>query len=726
MPGPREVLISAVRQEAEGRLYRLIGAAEIQTTETLIRADLIEYNEATGEAKAEGSVKYKNLVTGEQLEADRVEYNVRDETGRFYQVVGEASGKFDPRPGLLTTENPFIFKGEWAERIKDRYIVHNGFLTNCRLPKPVWTLNGPRFDIVPNQRAIIQRSTFRVRNIPVLYVPAFYKPLTERPRKSGFLTPNAGTSSRRGYMAGTGYYWAVNRSYDLMYRTQYFTQRGFAHHVDFRGRPTQSSDVYVFFYGVNDKGLPLDDGRRFKAGGGLLTVTANADLGRGFYGRADINYLSSFRFRQEFTESFNEAVFSEVHSVAFATRNWSTYGFNIVFRQNENFNSGEPGDVVQIRKLPSLEFNSRDRQVWSRGLPVWVTLDSSLGFLARDQPAREDQPLFQTRPFVHRADVAPTVMTALRWKDFHLLPAMTLRGTHYGSRWREGQITGEGAFRASGEFSADLILPSLARVFAAPKWLGEQVKHVVETRAGVRVVDGIDNFHDYVRFDEAELLSNTSEATMLVANRLLAKRNGAVKEALSWELQQRYFFDPSFGGAVIPGRRNVLISSLDLTGYAFIDASRRYSPIASNLRVSPIGSLGIGWRADYDPYRHRFVNNGLTADGRIGRYFVSLGHNYVRSAPALTANANQFRGLVVVGDQNKRGWNAAFSAIYDFRQDVMQFGTIQLTYNSDCCGLSVQYRRFSFGTRNENQFRLAFAIANIGSFGTLRRQERIF
>ena len=44
----------------------------------------------------------------------------------------------------------------------------------------------------------------------------------------------------------------------------------------------------------------------------------------------------------------------------------------------------------------------------------------------------------------------------------------------------------------------------------------------------------------------------------------------------------------------------------------------------------------------------------------------------------------------------------------------------------DCCGLSVQYRRFSFGTRNENQFRVAFAIANIGSFGTLKRQERIF
>jgi len=39
----------------------------------------------------------------------------------------------------------------------------------------------------------------------------------------------------------------------------------------------------------------------------------------------------------------------------------------------------------------------------------------------------------------------------------------------------------------------------------------------------------------------------------------------------------------------------------------------------------------------------------------------------------------------------------------------------------------VQYRRFGLaGTRNENQFRVAFAVSNIGTFGTLKRQERIF
>ncbi|MBI3208849.1 MAG: hypothetical protein HYZ37_08100, partial [Candidatus Solibacter usitatus] len=103
-----------------------------------------------------------------------------------------------------------------------------------------------------------------------------------------------------------------------------------------------------------------------------------------------------------------------------------------------------------------------------------------------------------------------------------------------------------------------------------------------------------------------------------------------------------------------------------------------------------------------------------------------VGHAYVHGDPKLSPPFNQFRGLLGIGQENRRGWNAAFSAYYDFNRGVMQFATTQVTYNYDCCGISVQYRRFNFGTRNENQFRVAFAVANIGSFGTLKRQERIF
>ncbi|MCX6624353.1 MAG: hypothetical protein NTY38_25490, partial [Acidobacteria bacterium] len=92
----------------------------------------------------------------------------------------------------------------------------------------------------------------------------------------------------------------------------------------------------------------------------------------------------------------------------------------------------------------------------------------------------------------------------------------------------------------------------------------------------------------------------------------------------------------------------------------------------------------------------------------------------------LSPVANQFTGLFGFGKDNRRGWSAAFGATYDYREGIMRYSTTQVAYNSDCCGISVQYRRFSFGTRNGNQFRVAFALADTGSFGTLKKQERIF
>jgi LPS-assembly protein len=120
------------------------------------------------------------------------------------------------------------------------------------------------------------------------------------------------------------------------------------------------------------------------------------------------------------------------------------------------------------------------------------------------------------------------------------------------------------------------------------------------------------------------------------------------------------------------------------------------------------------------------VNSSLSGTYRRNKYLVTAGHNQVRSNGKISPSANQFIGTMSWGRTDQRGWSAGFLAVYDFRTSILQYANTQISYNSECCGLSVQYRRFSFGTRNENQFRVAFAVANIGSFGTLRRQERIF
>jgi LPS-assembly protein len=103
-----------------------------------------------------------------------------------------------------------------------------------------------------------------------------------------------------------------------------------------------------------------------------------------------------------------------------------------------------------------------------------------------------------------------------------------------------------------------------------------------------------------------------------------------------------------------------------------------------------------------------------------------MGHSQVRTDPVLTPSAHQIRGFIGFGEPNRRGLNAGFTTIYDFRTGSIQYTTSQVTYNSDCCGFSVQWRTFDIGARTENQVRVSFAIANIGTFGTLKKQERMF
>ena len=45
---------------------------------------------------------------------------------------------------------------------------------------------------------------------------------------------------------------------------------------------------------------------------------------------------------------------------------------------------------------------------------------------------------------------------------------------------------------------------------------------------------------------------------------------GETVDWLTWRVGQKYFFDPDFGHAVTPGTRNVLDTTLDLSGVAFL------------------------------------------------------------------------------------------------------------------------------------------------------------
>ena len=353
-------------------------------------------------------------------------------------------------------------------------------------------------------------------------------------------------------------------------------------------------------------------------------------------------------------------------------------------------------NAVTIRKLPEVEFTSRLRRFISP-LPIFFSFESSSGLLFRSEPVFNAANTllvdkFQTGQFMNRTGFSPRVTGMFTIGGIHFAPSVGIQEMYYGEAQAPYQnrfeVVGTNIVRSSRDFTLDVILPSLARVFDQKTIFGDKLKHVIEPRVTYRFVTGIgDDFVRFIRFDENDLAANTNELLISVANRIYAKRGNTVEEIFTWELSQKRYFDPTFGGALIPGQRNVIAPTADLTGYAFLVGPRSYSPVVSMLRMSPVGGLGVRWQADYDPRGGGIVDSSVAMDYRFAKYFVSAGHDMVHTDSAVSAAANQFRVRGGFGDPNHKGLNAGFEAIYDYRQGAIQYTTSQVTYNTNCCGL---------------------------------------
>ncbi len=106
---------------------------------------------------------------------------------------------------------------------------------------------------------------------------------------------------------------------------------------------------------------------------------------------------------------------------------------------------------------------------------------------------------------------------------------------------------------------------------------------------------------------------------------------------------------------------------------------------------------------------------------------MTIAHFRLQADPILQPLSHQVRALFGYGSLNRKGLSAAAGISYDITNNALQNQLVQISYNGNCCGLALEYRRIALGqVRTENQFRIAFIIANIGAFGNLRHQEKIF
>jgi LPS-assembly protein len=529
------------------------------------------------------------------------------------------------------------------------------------------------------------------------------------------------------------------------------SRRGVLERGEFRAKPFENTSVTYTYFGVDDRGLLNPDGTRNPQGGEQQRVEMQSLLPGGWRFVTDYNQLSSLTFRLAFADSFGEAVNSEVRTAIFVTNNYRGFSLNFAALNDKSFltlpaaatsvTPAIPATSVALRNAPEARFGSVEQAPW-RKLPIYFGFDAFAGAVSRSDE------VIETPDFVARYEFAPRVTVPVHFGPwFGVTTSAAYRATRYGDSLNSaGLVGGSSITRQTGEFTVDLRPPAFERFFDRDSLKKDKAhrryKHTIEPTFTYRYVTGVNNFADFIRFDSNATITDTTELRYGFTQRLFLKEgDNQPQELLSWSIFQKHYFDPTFGGAIVNGQRNVFQALDSVTPFAFAFGPRNWSPIVSDIKLTPGGRFDVEQILQYDPHNQRLVTIGTLLKVKpYSEFFATIAHFRLDDNPSVSdvqspvtlptfqqPLSNQIRALLGYGSETRKGLNFITGIGYDFTNKTLQNQIVQASYNGGCCGLAVEYRRINLGqVRTENQFRIAFMIANIGTFGNLRHQEKIF
>jgi LPS-assembly protein len=776
------VVMESDTQSKTGDRYVLDGNVVITYGSRKVAADHIEYDSATGELEATGHLKATGGANNEIISASHGTIDLNKQTGRFYDVAGSVGLKNSGHKMVYANGHPFLFTGRVVvKKGPQEYEVYDGTVTSCQLEHPDWLLYAGKFE-VNDQMASAHNSIFHLFNIPLIYMPYVTHPVNTEGRQSGFMIPVIGESSTKGLILGEQIYFAINRSTDLTVGAEYFSSRGWSQSAMFHYRGRDTDFVTARYSGLLDRGY-VTGGVYVNQGGQDATFAGRHDFSAQTRMVGDVEYLSSYPYREAFTENFNEAVSTDILSFAYGVHEANGFASDVRADRYQGLKRiavaatpttpAVPAQEVRIFHAPALEMVSTDHALGKSGA-LW-NFESSTAGLKRVQPD------FVSGGVTERFDLHPEIAYPLRLGEWKLLPSLGFRETLYSRSLKEPTTAGEtsvehrgGLNRSDVEAQVDLRAPVIERTFDSKfveRVFGHDVRHTIEPEIKYRYVAGVGNFLKVLRFDDVDIVSNTNELQYGVTQRLfLRPAKGKAKpckekakekdtdqaadpetgfeagsdagsnecgarEWISWRLTQKYFFDKNFGGAVVDGRRNIFDTTLNLSGIAFLTEAREISPLVSRLRVRTSAKMDVEWDFDLDTGAKKFTSNNVLLNLHEGNTFAGVsyarlnapGRSYTEGTSSLVSDFSQLRLLAGYGSPTKVGLGVAANVGLDLNLGSIQYGALQTSYNWDCCGLSVEYRKYELGSvRNENAYRFNFTLANIGTAGNLRRAERLF
>jgi LPS-assembly protein len=698
------VILTSDSQEKMASRHRASGRVVIVFQDMMASGEEAEYDDETGEGFIKGSVSFSQKQ--QSLTCSRVEFNFSDDTATFYDAKGY-------------TDRQFIITSRTIRKTgADTYRIEKTDITTCNQPRPKWSFGASlaiiRLDPKTNepQTARLHNTVFKVKGVPVFYFPYLIVPMEQKKRSAGFTPFHTGSSNSKGRVFSEGYYQPLGPSADVIVYGDYFSLRGLALGGIFRIAPNPETKFSIEAYGIHDK---LDQG------GVQLMVNGETQLKDDWRAVARVNISSNFVFRQAFSDNFRYATIPQELATAFLTRNHDSISTNIAFVREEVL---FPHHSLVIRKVPSLEFISIGTPIGNS--PLILSYRASLDGLSRRDSFEETQGLIQRLDFYPRLSLRLPSL-----EGFSLMPSIGIRETYYSSQMSADSTSGiinQALNRRYADLSVELRTPVLERDFSSSP-LGS-FAHTAEPFITYRWIHGTKDLSRIIRFDEQDAIADTNELEYGIMNRFYGRRGVGAgmqgkHEILSFGLIQKYYFDPSMGGAFRPDQSNAFYPMDSITGFYQTAIPRRFSPISAILQSSPQNGIHADIKADLDASLMRWRNGSVTTEWQQGPFSLSAIYFRIRALEPGMPAGNHVQGQVTYGSR-ERGLISRIAVNYNLRTNQLLNSNTSLNYKWDCCSLGAEFNQFDLGLRTESRFSFSFTLKGLGSFGNMKRPESFF
>lgn len=676
---------------------RLRGEADLQRGTSRIRAEEIDYFHVEDEVQARGRVRLDR--EGDVL------------------LTPELRLKLDTNVG--TAQNPEVYFGKVGGRGKgdqleflgqDKQRLTNVEYTTCKPGDDSWLLRAKTIDLDQEEQVGQARSASVVfKGLPILGSPYMSFPLGNE-RRSGFLPPSLGLTSKTGIDVTVPYYWDIAPNRDLTVEPRLMSKRGVLLGGIYRYlEPNYKGEVRAEW-------LPTDQETKEARG----ALNAQHSWGRGAWsGGWNLQYASDDTYFADLAKTVTTVSTSFLPREAWFTYSQTLWNTTARVTSAQNLFDALAGPrAVNYERVPQIALNYAQPGLRDFDLALAADLTQF------KYPSLRDGKFLAAPIDVDKGQrlvVNPSISYPIIAPGYFLTPRLSIHATRYGGV--AGGPGGPGSAAYTGTESASRVLPLASidsgLIFEREEGLfASHLKQTLEPRLYYLRVP----FKDQSRlpnFDSA--LTDFSFAQLFSENVFAGNDRIADANHLTLALTTRYIRPDSgeerlrFG---IAKRQYFTPQRVDLPGAA-IPVGR-----SSDLLLSAAGSFGKAWSLDSTVQLNS--NDNTIVRSSVGVRYNPAPRNIINFAYRLTRGSLE---QIDVSTQWKLGgrWYTVARVNYSTQDKRIAEALAGLEYDANCWVARVVASRFSTLTQTSTtSLFFQLELNGLGSLGnnpleTIRR-----